>query len=221
MEAESPEWGRFLRLVTNLDGDMDFRHGSNDPQAAKFNRTRHQRRYGRCKTVAMHGSRSSTRGRALARRCLLTIGISLMVAAGCSSAADEASSGGGRSGVSTNPIGEVTTVNSSVGPLVADGDGFTLYMQSSETTGVPICVEADCVRIWPPVIASNPVATESIDPELLGQFERPEGQQVTYAGQPLYRFAGDALAGQLQGCGTAGTWWPISPDGDPIRTCAN
>ena len=43
--------------------------------------------------------------------------------------------------------------------------------------------------------------------------------QVTYRGHPLYRFSGDAGAGQTSGEGLDGLrrrWWVVSPTGNKI-----
>jgi predicted lipoprotein with Yx(FWY)xxD motif len=64
---------------------------------------------------------------------------------------------------------------------------------------------------------------------LLGTVRRPDGRlQVTYAGHPLYRFAGDLVdgngtppdrtPGQAHGQGYVGLWWAVSPSGKAIRT---
>jgi hypothetical protein len=46
-------------------------------------------------------------------------------------------------------------------------------------------------------------------------------KQVTYAGHPLYYFAGDSAAGQTKGQGINGfgaLWWLVAPSGQEITT---
>ena len=55
---------------------------------------------------------------------------------------------------------------------------------------------------------------------MLGTTNRGGGvHQVTYAGHPLYYFAGDQGAGQTNGEGSTGfgaSWWVVSPGGTAI-----
>lgn len=162
---------------------------------------------------------SPTAGTVQRLTAALIVIVAVVGGAACSANSDDASGGGGREGVPTGPISEVTTVTTPVGPVLSDEDGRILYLNTGEADGTPRCVDPDCVELWPPVISTNPVATEGADVELFGSLVRAEGTQLTYRGQPVYRFSGDQSPGQLEGCGTAGRWWPIAPDGDPVRTC--
>ena len=48
----------------------------------------------------------------------------------------------------------------------------------------------------------------------VGVVKRPDGKmQVTYAGLPLYLFAGDSKAGDVNGQGLGGLWHAIAPSG--------
>ena len=55
---------------------------------------------------------------------------------------------------------------------------------------------------------------------MLGTISRGGGsRQVTYAGHPLYYFAGDTSSGDTKGQGSTGfgaRWWIVSPAGKPI-----
>jgi predicted lipoprotein with Yx(FWY)xxD motif len=41
--------------------------------------------------------------------------------------------------------------------------------------------------------------------------------QVTYAGQPLYFFAGDEQPGDTNGQAVGDVWFVVTPDGTPIE----
>jgi predicted lipoprotein with Yx(FWY)xxD motif len=58
-----------------------------------------------------------------------------------------------------------------------------------------------------------------VDASLLGTVERPDGSiQATYNGWPLYYFAGDPGAGDVNGQGVNDIWWVVSPAGEAISS---
>jgi predicted lipoprotein with Yx(FWY)xxD motif len=84
--------------------------------------------------------------------------------------------------------------------------GGTLYSLSVEKNGKFICTDS-CLSVWHPLFV--PVGVRPAGPVKLGTIARPDGgSQVTYRGRPLYRFGGDAKAGQVNGEGIedVGTW---------------
>lgn len=105
-----------------------------------------------------------------------------------------------------------------LGVLVTDGGGLPIYRFDRDGTRPPTsaCTGA-CTKEWPPVVLSgdNQPELDGIDPALIGTLQRPEGQrQLTLAGWPLYRHAGDD--GSLTATyanGADGAWFAISPNG--------
>jgi predicted lipoprotein with Yx(FWY)xxD motif len=97
--------------------------------------------------------------------------------------------------------------NASLGRTVlTTAQGHTLYSLSAETHGRFICTGA-CVATWRPLVV--PAGTKPTGPVKLGTIERPDGKtQVTFKGRPLYSFAGDSKAGDVNGEGIkdVGTW---------------
>jgi len=84
--------------------------------------------------------------------------------------------------------------------------GRTLYSLSVEKNGKFICT-GSCLSVWHPLTV--PSGVKPTGPVKLGTIARPEGKtQVTYRGRPLYRFSGDAKAGDANGEGIkdVGTW---------------
>ena len=79
--------------------------------------------------------------------------------------------------------------------------------------------------LWPALLTNGaPIAGPGVNPTLLGTVTRtdlpnlPAMQQVTYAGQPLYRFLFDEAPGETEGANLddpvtspAGTWYLVSP----------
>jgi predicted lipoprotein with Yx(FWY)xxD motif len=89
--------------------------------------------------------------------------------------------------------------------------GRTLYSLSVEKNDRFICT-ASCLSVWHPLMV--PAGVRPTGPVKLGTVQRPEGgTQVTYKGRPLYRFDGDAKAGQANGEGIkdVGTWHAAIP----------
>jgi hypothetical protein len=56
----------------------------------------------------------------------------------------------------------------------------------------------------------EPTVGEGLQSSLVGTSPRTDGTtQVTYKGTPLYRFAGDAKAGDTKGQGLNKVWWEV------------
>lgn len=106
----------------------------------------------------------------------------------------------------------------SVGPVLVDPAGLTLYMFDPDEQGESTCYD-DCATAWPPLLTEGePAAGEGADDSLLGTTERTDGtQQVTYDGWPLYYFAQDAAQGEVKGQSLNGVWWVLDAEGQPIR----
>jgi predicted lipoprotein with Yx(FWY)xxD motif len=101
----------------------------------------------------------------------------------------------------------------SVGTVLTDAKGFTLYHLKTETPGKIVCT-GTCVGVWPPVLLPAGAASAMAGMGLrggLGTIKRPDGgTQVTYKGMPLYRYSGDAAAGQTNGQGIENVWFAVT-----------
>jgi predicted lipoprotein with Yx(FWY)xxD motif len=107
-----------------------------------------------------------------------------------------------------------------LGPMVVDGRGFTVYRyeKDSSSPAHSACDDA-CAQKWLPVRASGDVALTGIDRALIGSVTRRDGtDQVTLGGRPLYRFSGDRMPGETAGQGLDNAWFPLTPDGHPVKT---
>lgn len=106
------------------------------------------------------------------------------------------------------------------GPHLADSTGNALYQLQGDRDGSK-CTGA-CVTAWPPVLvgATQPNGATGLQGAMIASIARPDGsRQVTYNGQPLYRYAQDAGAGSAKGHGLKdayGTWHLVSPQGTPV-----
>ena len=112
----------------------------------------------------------------------------------------------------------LAVADSALGKILADGSGMTLYVLTNDGPNQSTCNNA-CASNWPPLsLAVEGIAGPGVDSALLGSMTRTDGSlQVTYAGRPLYHFAADSRAGDLNGQGISGVWFVISPAGEPIE----
>jgi predicted lipoprotein with Yx(FWY)xxD motif len=105
----------------------------------------------------------------------------------------------------------VKTASNSLGTILVDSQGMTLYHLSGEVNGKFICTSTACLGIWHPLIAPSSSVPSSVGS--LGTVKRPEGStQVTYKGTPLYTFTGDKQAGETNGQGIkdVGVWSAVT-----------
>ena len=101
---------------------------------------------------------------------------------------------------------------------LVDASGASLYFLEGNTQGTQC--DSTCEQAWPPVVAGDAGAADGIEAGLVGRLERPDGRtQLTYARQPLYRYAGDAGAGRTSGHKVQdkwGQWALMAPDGKAL-----
>jgi predicted lipoprotein with Yx(FWY)xxD motif len=115
----------------------------------------------------------------------------------------------------------VATKSSSLGTFLVDAKGQTLYLWDADHGSMSTC-NGECATDWPPLTTkSAPKAGGGVKASLLGTTKRADGtQEVTYAGHPLYTFAGDTAPGQTTGQGSAAfgaPWWVVTPAGKAIQ----
>lgn len=96
------------------------------------------------------------------------------------------------------------------GQILVTASGLTLYTFEIDKPGVSNCQSSDCVKYWPPYLASGqPMAAAGITGKL-SLITRPDGtQQVTYNDMPLYTFIADKKPGDITGDGInqfGGVW---------------
>ena len=106
--------------------------------------------------------------------------------------------------------------DSSLGSIVVDGEGMTVYMFDQDTQGAQESVcEGECADNWPAVTTdAEAPEVEGVTGEV-GTIVGVDGEtQVTLNGWPLYYFAGDAEPGDVAGQGVNDVWWVLSPAGE-------
>jgi predicted lipoprotein with Yx(FWY)xxD motif len=141
----------------------------------------------------------------------------LLAACGSSSSSNTTSStAGARPNPQTHSTSSSLVVktasNSTLGTILVDSKGMTLYHLSGEQNGKFICTGSACLGVWHPLVAPSSAAP-SDEVGSLGTVKRPEGVlQVTYKGMPLYTFTQDTHAGETNGQGIkdVGTWSAVT-----------
>ena len=139
------------------------------------------------------------------------------VACGGSSSPGSSQAGGTQGGAP----GTIDVAKSSLGDIVVDSKGWTLYLFTKDANGKSACTDS-CASAWPPAtVSGTPTAGGGLDAGMLGTTTRADGTtQVTYNGHPLYRFSGDAKAGDTNGEGASAfgaAWYAVSSKGDAVK----
>lgn len=91
----------------------------------------------------------------------------------------------------------------SLGSIMTDTKGMTLYIYSKDTSGVSNCSGA-CLKAWPAYTAPSNAGTL---PANVSVIKRSDGtSQYAWKGMPLYYYVGDKKAGDVNGNGIGGVW---------------
>jgi predicted lipoprotein with Yx(FWY)xxD motif len=117
----------------------------------------------------------------------------------------------------------LTTKNTTLGTVVADGRGRTVYAFDKDTrgSGTSACT-GGCAGLWPAVHATGGSSSVTGVSGTVGTITRDDGtKQVTLDGRPLYTYSGDAAAGDVAGQGFMGIWWVVAPDGSEMSAGAS
>jgi predicted lipoprotein with Yx(FWY)xxD motif len=164
-------------------------------------------------------------------RLMLTVAAVGVFAAACSGS----SSGGASAKVATQSTTQAQSSAAAAGPValtthkgplgtyLTDGQGRTVYMFAADKSGSSTCT-GQCATYWPPVTGTAAHTSGAAVASMTGTISRPDGtMQITYAGHPLYLYAGDSKAGDTKGQGSdnfGAKWWLLDPQGKPITGAA-
>jgi predicted lipoprotein with Yx(FWY)xxD motif len=145
------------------------------------------------------------------------------LAVGCGSSSSGSSSTGSSTAPPKTASGQAATVgvaNGSLGSILVDSQGRTLYLFKKDSGTKSACSGA-CAAAWPPLrVTGKPTVGSGATASMVGTATRSDGQpQVTYNGHPLYRFSGDHTAGDTNGQGITAfgaAWFALSPAGNQV-----
>jgi predicted lipoprotein with Yx(FWY)xxD motif len=166
-------------------------------------------------------SRFGGRGsRRLVVGAVLLVGL---IAAACgsspSSAVANKTSASSKAGTGTTASAMVirSTMNATLGTILVNPAGATLYRFTTDKNGQSACTGA-CAQLWPPFTVaggSRPTGANGLV-GVFGTSMRADGMtQVTYNGSPLYTFSRDKTAGSTSGQGVLGEWFVVTASATP------
>ena len=113
---------------------------------------------------------------------------------------------------------DLSTAETSLGTIVVDGKGMTAYYFTKDTkdSGVSACT-GDCATAWPAIESASDTPTVDGVTGTVGTIPAADGgKQITINGMPIYTFAKDTAAGDVNGQDANGVWYVIAPDGTMI-----
>ena len=148
--------------------------------------------------------------------------LALIALAGCGGSSATSSSGSGSTTLtsagaspsSSSGVVVVATGSTSLGTVLTNAQGFTLYYFKPEQGSKVVCAsESACNSAWPPVITNTGTpAAPSGATGTFGTVTLPNGSsEVTYNGWPLHTYSGDSASGQTNGQGIGGQWFVATP----------
>src|SRR5438128_7983719 len=114
----------------------------------------------------------------------------------------------------TRTHGTVSVRKTSLGQVLVNSRGHTLYLFGKDRNGKSACA-GSCAKFWPPLLAhGKPTAGPGVKASMLGTTRRSNGSmQVTYNRHPLYSYSLDSQAGQTHGEGAlafGAKWYALS-----------
>lgn len=148
----------------------------------------------------------------------------LLVACGSTGTATTPAAGGGASSATTTSAtasGTVRVARASLGDVVVDASGMTLYMFTKDTkdSGKSSCA-GQCLALWPPLLTDGRPTADGVSGTLATITTADGKKQVTLNGWPLYYYAKDKAAGDVTGQGVGQVWWVLSKEGQPVQAAA-
>lgn len=110
----------------------------------------------------------------------------------------------------------------SKGTILVNSRGFTVYAYTADRRDKDACArESGCLSLWPAVTSTGtPVLGHGVRSSLIGRTKVNGAEQVTYAGHPLYTYAGDTRAGQTSNINIFqfdGHWPAVNASGQEVK----
>lgn len=95
-----------------------------------------------------------------------------------------------------------------VGGTNSDNPGFTLYVFENDLGNAGSACNEPCSNNWPPVLVTDGIASGI--PGVSAVMREDGAMQASFLGRPLYFFANDEAAGDVNGDNVGGVWFAES-----------
>jgi predicted lipoprotein with Yx(FWY)xxD motif len=147
-----------------------------------------------------------------------------LVLSACGGSSKGTSTIGGQPSAPAPGAPNLSLHSTSLGSVLADSSGRTLYLLTSDRNGSLACT-GGCLQVWAPLMLSagaTPQAGSGVT-GTLGVVARGSNKQVTIAGHPLYTYTADDGPGQTNGQGIQsynGTWYVVNSSGASVTSSA-
>jgi predicted lipoprotein with Yx(FWY)xxD motif len=139
------------------------------------------------------------------------------------SAASSVASAAGSATARSSRVAKVDLERTSLGKVLVDTSGFTLYRFTKDGRDSDTCVKVShCLGAWPALASTGrPVAGPGVKASLLSTIKLSDGQrQVTYAGHPLYLYAEASERAETAYVGAeqfGGRWDAVNAAGNTVK----
>jgi predicted lipoprotein with Yx(FWY)xxD motif len=146
---------------------------------------------------------------------LVLAGAALLAA--CGQAASGATNSTPSSAQSGRSVSAVHVSTSPLGDILVDGNGRTLYGFTKDMNGMSSCNGA-CAQIWPPFeVSASWKPSTNAGTATFHTVMRSDGHLQLAAGKwPLYYYAGDRAAGDVNGQGVE-SFFAVKPNGTLLK----
>ncbi|WP_151081704.1 hypothetical protein [Nocardioides cynanchi] len=146
---------------------------------------------------------------------------SLLTLSACGSSSNSTTAsppaGGAGNGSPAGSASGLHVASTSLGKVLVDAKGDTVYMLTADSAGTSTCSSA-CLTYWPPVVPG--AAASTVTGKVASTTTTTGGKIATVAGWPLYTFVQDQKPGDVTGEGISnfgGVWYAVSPSGHPVK----
>ena len=130
--------------------------------------------------------------------------------------ADGSDESDGESDAVSDASAIVSVSATDVGDVLVGAGGFTLYGFTTDSDGVPTCLDG-CASAWPPLLVDSADVPAGLDSAVFSVVERSNGGFQLEAGAwPLYFYAGDTASGDVNGQASGDVWFVAAPDGSLV-----
>lgn len=153
---------------------------------------------------------------------LTAIATALFLVSACGSSGPTTASppSGGTTNAPGSPSGNTKGLHvgeTSLGEVLVDARGETVYLLTADTVGHSTC-SAACLQYWPAVAPGH--ASSTVTAKVASTSTAGGSKIATVGGWPLYTYIQDQKPGDVTGEGISsfgGVWYAVSPSGQPVK----